>query len=78
MKCSWCDGSAISVLLNISLMMGTCGAGHWMGRQMCTDEVLMVPVGSEWSYERRKGLVTAVADIFKGVSYLKTPSVCET
>ena len=38
-KCSWCDGLAISVLLDISLMMGSCGAGHWLCRQMCTDEM---------------------------------------
>ena len=49
-----------------------------MGRQMCTDEMLMVWVGSEWSHERRKSVATAVADIFKGVSYLKTRCVCET
>ena len=39
MKCSWCDGLAISALLDISLMMGSCGAGHWMGSQMCSDEM---------------------------------------
>ena len=36
-KCNWCDGLAISVLPDISLTMGSCGAGHWMGRQICTD-----------------------------------------
>ena len=41
-----------------------------MGRQMCTDE--MVWVDSEWSHERRKGVATEVANIFKGVSYVKT------
>ena len=49
-----------------------------MGRQMCTDEMLMVWVGIEWSHERRKGVASAVADICKGVSYLKTPCVRET
>ena len=39
MKCNWCDGLAISLLLDISLMMGSCGAGHWKGRQMCTDKM---------------------------------------
>ena len=73
-KCSWCDGVAISVVLDISLMMGSCGAGHWMG----TDEMLMVWVGSEWSHKRQKGVATAVANIFKGVSYWKTPCACET
>ena len=44
-----------------------------MGRQMCTDEMsLMVWVDSEWSHERRKGVATEVANIFKGVSYVKT------
>ena len=71
-QCSWCDGLAISILLDISLMTGSCEAGHWMGRQMFTDEILMVWVGSEWWHERQKGVATAVADIFKGVSYLKT------
>ena len=47
MKCNWCEGLAISILLDISLMMGSYGAGPWMGRQMCTDEMLMVWVGSE-------------------------------
>ena len=67
MKCSWCDGLAISILLNISLMMGSCGAGHWMDRQMYADEMLMVWVGSDWWHERRKGVATAVANIFKEV-----------
>ena len=49
-----------------------------MDRQMCTDEMLMVWFGSEWIHERRKGVVTAAADIFKGVSYFKTPCVFET
>ena len=39
MKCSWCNGLAITVLLDILLMMGICWAGHWMGRQMCTDDM---------------------------------------
>ena len=45
---------------------------------MCTDEILILRVASEWSHEMRKGVATAVADIFKGVSYLKTPCACET
>ena len=36
---------------------------------MGTDEMLMVWVGSEWSHKRQKGVATAVANIFKGVSY---------
>ena len=39
MKCNWCEGLAISVLLDISLMVGSCEASHWMGRQMCTGEI---------------------------------------
>ena len=59
-------------------MMGICGAGHWIGWQMCTDEMqLMVWVGSGWSHERWKGVATAVANIFKGISYLKTSCVCD-
>ena len=53
-------------------------SGKLVRRQMCTNEMLMVWVGSECSHERRKGAATAVASIFKGVSYLKTPCVCET
>ena len=50
-----------------------------MGRQICTDEMqLMVQVGSEWSHEKEKSVATAVANIFKGISYLKTACVCET
>ena len=45
-----------------------------MGRQMCTYEMLlMVWVGSEWSHERRKGVATAVALIFKGCWLFKNP-----
>ena len=39
MKCNWCEGLTISVLLDISLMVGSCEASHWMGRQMCTGEI---------------------------------------
>ena len=55
-------------------MVGSSEAGHGMGRQMCTYEMLlMVWVGSEWSHERRKGVATAVALIFKGCWLFKNP-----
>ena len=49
-----------------------------MGRLMCADEMqLMVWVSSEWSHEWQKAVATVAADLFKGLSYLKTPCVCE-
>lgn len=61
MKCSWCDGLEIFVLLDISLLMSSSWAGHCMGRQICTDEMLLMEcVSTEWSHKRQKNIAAAV------------------
>ena len=56
-------------------MMGSCWAGHWMGRQISTNEMyLMVWLGSEWWHGRQKGAATPAAYIVKDIGYLKDNS----
>ena len=39
MKDSWWDGLATSGLPDIWLVMGSCWAGHWLGRWVCIKEM---------------------------------------
>lgn len=71
-------GKQSLVLLDISLIMGICWAGHWMSRRMCIDEMqLMVWVSCEWSHDMWKG-VASVDAYTENIGYLNISSVWET